>query len=300
MTYACLGESVFLDPMPLPAMQSAQFQLHADIEDRHWWFVARRQILRRMIEAVVPAGRGNLVLDVGCGTGANLGVLAGQYRCVGVDTSADAIRLARSRFPQIEFREGFAPQAVEDVLEETDLVLMTDVLEHVRDDFELFSSLVASVRPGTYFLLTVPADLSLWSEHDESFGHYRRYDLQRFRQIWDGLPITALLTSPYNSRLFPVVKAIRWWNRRLGHARGAAGTDFTMPARPVNRILQRIMAGESRRLTRRLAGTASRTYSHGVSLMALLRRESGPCTSRTKPAELATDFFDPQALVAAT
>ena len=40
----------------------------------------------------------------------------------------------------------------------------------------MLSGLLAAAAPGAYFLLTVPADESLWSEHDESFGHYRRYD----------------------------------------------------------------------------------------------------------------------------
>ena len=71
----------------------------------------------------------------------------------------------------------------------------------------LFSELLAAARPGTYFLLTVPADQGLWSEHDKSFGHYRRYDLHRFEQIWQGLPVTPLLASYYNTRLYPGVWA---------------------------------------------------------------------------------------------
>jgi hypothetical protein len=155
------------------------------------------------------------------------------------------------------------------------------------------------LRPGAYFLLTVPADLSLWSEHDESFGHYRRYDLERFQKIWQGLPVTAVMTSYYNNRLFPIVKAFRWWNRRRGHDRGTAGTDFTLPSVPVNRILERIMAGESHRLVGQLNGHAGRPYGRGVSLMGLLRREPGSCETRSKPSDLARDFFDPQAPAAA-
>ncbi len=52
-------------------------------------------ILRRLVESVVPAHADRLVLDVGCGTGANLAALAVAYQCVGVDTSAEGIELAR-------------------------------------------------------------------------------------------------------------------------------------------------------------------------------------------------------------
>jgi len=279
-------------------MQSAQFQLHAEIEDRHWWFVARREIFRRVIRAVVPPGQGHVVLDVGCGTGANLGALAADYTCVGIDTSAEAIRLAGERFPHVEYRQGFAPHDVRDVLPRASLVLLSDVLEHVPDDFELFSSIFAATRPGTHFLVTVPADLSLWSRHDESFGHYRRSDLQRFQRVWDGLPVRVELVSYYNSRLYPLVKLVRWWNRRQGKASGAAGTDFNLPPKNLNRILEITMAGESRRLLRLLADQDAQPFRSGVSLMALVEREPGRCKPRAKPAELQADYFDPRALVA--
>jgi 2-polyprenyl-3-methyl-5-hydroxy-6-metoxy-1,4-benzoquinol methylase len=277
-------------------MQSAQFQLHAEIEDRHWWFVARREIFRRVIAAVVPPGEGHVVLDVGCGTGANLGALAADYTCVGIDTSSEAIRLAGSRFPQVEYRQGFAPDDVSDVLPQASLVILSDVLEHVSDDFALFSSIFAATQPGTHFLVTVPADLSLWSQHDESFGHYRRYDPARFQRIWDGLPVSVELESYYNSRLYPLVKLVRWWNRRQGKANGAAGTDFNLPPRNLNRMLEKTMAAESHRLLRLLANEDAKPYRSGVSLMALLKREPGRCVPRVKPAEFQADYFDPQLL----
>ena len=280
-------------------MQSAQFQLHAEIEDRHWWFTARRDILRRLVRSVVPPGAGNVVVDVGCGTGANLGALAAEYKCVGIDTSPEAIRLASARFPAVEFRQGVAPQDVSDVLAKARLVLLTDVLEHVPDDFELFSSIFAATPPGTYFLVTVPADRSLWSRHDESFGHYRRYDLERFRQIWEGLPAEVLLTSYYNSRLHPLVKLVRWWNRRQGKATGAAGTDFRLPAAPLNRLLSTVMAAEGQRLAGLLDLGGAKPYRSGVSLIALIKRRSGSCEARSKPAGIAADYFQPAACLAA-
>ncbi len=165
-------------------------------------------------------------------------------------------------------------------LSRASLVLLTDVLEHVPDDFSLFSSLLAATRPGTYFLVTVPADASLWSRHDESFGHYRRYDAERFARVWQGLPATCLLASHYNTRLYPAVKLVRWWNRRHGEAHGAAGTDFSMPLAPVNRCLEWILADESRRLLSLVSGRRHDGYDQGVSLIALLRREAGDCPER--------------------
>lgn len=274
-------------------MQSAQFQLHARIEERHWWFVARRQIVRRLVREVLPPSRATTIVDVGCGTGANLASLAGDYNCVGIDTSGEAVRLAAERFPQVRFLHGYAPQDLGEVVDEAKLVMMMDVLEHVPDDFALLSSMLAATQPGTYFLLTVPADMALWSQHDVSFGHYRRYTVERLRQAWAGLPVTPLVVSPYNARLYGMVKLIRALNQRRGEAAGIAGTDFRQPAGPLNALLTRTFAGESQRLVNLLHGRRQAPYRRGVSLLALLYREHGQFEVRTRPDWLAADPHDP-------
>jgi SAM-dependent methyltransferase len=279
-------------------MQTAQFQLHAQIEEQHWWFVARRRILADVIHAVLPPSHQTTIVDVGCGTGANLAHLAADYECVGIDTSADAVRLAQARFPNVQFIRGFAPRDLHSIVDRTRLVLLTDVLEHVPDDFSLFSELLAATHPGTFFLVTVPADLSLWSEHDEAFGHYRRYDADRLQSIWQGLPVRPLFVSYFNTRLYPLVKAIRSWNRLRGKSLGEAGTDFNMPAAPVNRALSRVFAGESERLVRMAAGEVAAPYRRGVSLMALVERTAGPVEVRRKPQHILADHFDPVAQLA--
>lgn len=309
-------------------MQTEQFQLHAAIEERHWWFVARRRIVRALIDQTLhgqptgdrrPSPRPDpnrlsagsadnandrqqcettrasrpLVIDVGCGTGANIASLSDGYRCVGIDTSAEAIELARQRFAAVEFIHGFAPHDLGGHMADAQMITMMDVLEHVPDDFALLSSLLSATRPGTYVLLTVPADLSLWSEHDESFGHYRRYDRARFERIWAGLPVTPMLVSHYNARLFPLIKAVRSWNRRRGRSGGVHGTDFNIPAAPVNRSFETIFAGERRILGQVLEGRRISGYRTGVSLIAILRRDEGAIDVRSKPNDVAPDYFDP-------
>lgn len=269
-------------------MQSAQFHLHADIEDRHWWFVARRQIMRCLVEAVLPPSREAMVVDVGCGTGANLAALAGNYDCVGIDTSAEAVELARQRFPNIRFLAGRAPADLGQLAARARLFLLMDVLEHVPDDFAMLSELLAAASPGAHVLLTVPADERLWSEHDESFGHFRRYGRERLARLWDGLAVTPLLLSYFNARLLPLVRLVRALGRLRGRASGRAGTDFWLPSRPANAALRTAFAGEARRLLAALDGRCH-GYTAGASLVALLRREHGPITPRSKPADLPPD-----------
>ncbi|HEV2969964.1 MAG TPA: class I SAM-dependent methyltransferase [Pirellulales bacterium] len=275
-------------------MQSPQFQLHAEIEERHWWFVGRRRILRALVGQILPPSPDTTVIDVGCGTGANLASLAGDYRCIGIDTSPEAIRLAQRRYPAVQFIQGFAPADLGRLVDDARLVLMMDVLEHVPDDFRLFSQISAAVRPGAYLLITVPADQRLWNRHDESFGHYRRYDRERLTQLWEGLPLKPLLVSHFNSRLYPLIKTVRAINRRRGEVAGVAGTDFRIPSPPVNRLLENIFAGERGTLCNSLRRHRD-GYRKGVSLIALLQREAGPIPARDKPADLTPDYFDPVA-----
>lgn len=267
-------------------MQLAQFDLHAQIEKRHWWFVARRRILRSLIEAVVPPHQNRLVIDVGCGTGGNLAELAGAYNCLGVDTSAEGIRLAQARFPGVRFVCGKAPEALGEAAAQAGLFLLTDVLEHVPDDFLMLSELLAAARPGAQFLITVPADMALWSPHDEAFGHYRRYDAARLEAAWEDLPVRQRLLSYFNARLYPAVRWVRDRNRQRGQAAGDAGTDFDLPSPPMNWLLRRIFEGEQARLLRCLHRGA-RGYTRGVSLVAMLERLPGPIEPRHVPAELA-------------
>lgn len=275
-------------------MQSAQFQLHAAIEERHWWFVARRQIVRQLIERVVRPAAGATIVDVGCGTGANLGELAADYRCLGIDTSAEAIELARARFPDVRFVAGTAPRDVAAEMARAGVVLLMDVLEHVADDFGLFAELLAATEPGTTFVVTVPAERALWTVHDEAFGHYRRYEPARLAQVWQQLPTTTLLLSPFNARLYPVVRTVRWLNRLRGNSSGEAGTDFRIPPATANRALTRLFAAEAERLVA-VAEGRSRTYARGVSLVALVRREAGPVPAATRPVAVLPDLYDPVA-----
>ncbi|HEU4722726.1 MAG TPA: class I SAM-dependent methyltransferase, partial [Gemmatimonadaceae bacterium] len=156
-------------------MTPEQFELFAQIEQEHWWFVARRRIMRDLVSRVVPASNELLAVDIGCGTGGNIAALADRFRCVGIDESAQAVGLARARFPTVEFVQSTDPAVIGPYLARASLVTCMDVIEHVERDAEFLAGIVSGVRPGTTLLLTVPAGMELWSEHDVTNQHYRRY-----------------------------------------------------------------------------------------------------------------------------
>lgn len=268
-------------------MKTSQYELHARIEQQHWWFLARRQIMAELVRRIAPAK--SSVVDIGCGTGANLAALARDFTCVGIDPSPVAIQLAQQRFPNIHFVCGSTSDGLSPPCDRANVYLLMDILEHVPDDFLLLSQVLSSIRPGAHVLITVPAEQNLWSAHDVSFGHYRRYDQARFERLWTGLPVTPRLVSYYNARLYPIVKTIRTISRWRGHAAGVAGTDFRVPHPTINRALERAFTGEARRLVGMLEGRHRRGFKRGVSLIAVLERTEGTLAPFERPADVAPD-----------
>ena len=247
------------------------FDLHDGVEQSHWWFVSRREIVSALLRELLPAPPPPLVVDVGCGTGATIAGLSEWCRGVGIDTSERAITLAQNRYPGARFLHGFAPADLGEIAGEADAFLIMDVLEHVEDDRGLLRGVVEAARPGAYVIATVPADMTLWSDHDVNFGHYRRYSAAGLRSIWAGLPVEPMLVSHFNSRLYPAIRVARALGRHLRIQWGHEKTDLGTPPSLLNRALHRIFTGERGRLERVLAGKAD-PYTRGVSLIAVLRR----------------------------
>ncbi len=254
-------------------MKPQQFGLHAAIETKHWWFRARRSIIVRLVQQLVPPSKDIKVVDFGCGTGGIISSLAEMYDCVGIDSSEEAINLAKSKFPDVSFFCGESIRSVEARLGKVDLFLLLDVLEHVEHDREFLEELLTLLTPGGHILMTVPADMSLWSPQDENYGHFRRYETQQLMDLWSGLPVNVIFLSYFNTYLYPLVKAIRMYTRLRGKEWGEANTDLVVPAKPLNRILEYIYSSEVKRLTEMISSGRSTGFPFGVSLIACISKD---------------------------
>ena len=227
-----------------------------------------------MIRHIIPPGEGRIIVDIGCGTGGNIACLAKEYRAFGIDTSIEAIDFAKKANDDVLFLYKKESDSLDkNIVENAGLILLMDVLEHVPDDYAMISEIVQSITSQTYVLITVLANMRLWSQHDESFGHLRRYSLERLEDTWPALPVHKVLLSYYNSRLYPIIKAIRTINSRYGSTEGLAGTDFKMRSKIINNILMKFFSGETRTLLKLLSGERKKGYSRGASIIAILRRD---------------------------
>ncbi len=85
------------------------------------------------------------------------------------------------------------------------LLLMLDVLEHIEDDKVFFEETVCSnLRSGGHALFSVPAFSRLFSQHDSSLGHYRRYDRVRFYRLITDAGLTRLCAGGAFLSLLPL------------------------------------------------------------------------------------------------
>ena len=238
-----------------------------EIEQQHWWFQARREIVRSLIRRFADGSNRRLqICDLGCGTGGNLAALAAENDVVGVEYSPQALDYARRRLGD-RVRPGSLPNGVDLPAESFDVVLLTDVLEHIEDDQSTAATALRLLRPGGIVVATVPAYQWLYSEHDARHHHFRRYGRRQFRALWTEADV--LLLSFYNAILFPPAAAVRLANRFLPRRVSSHGLEI--PPAPINRFLNRVMASEAS-----LLGRVPLPF--GLSLVAVVRKR------RDKPA----------------
>src|ERR1019366_7290057 len=144
----------------------------AAVEDSHWWFASRRMICERMLDGLrLPPGVA--ILEPGCGTGGNFAMLAARGKLYAMDADRSALKFAASR-GLAQLAEGSLPGHIPFGKMLFDLVVMTDVLEHLDHDAGSLRALHTRLVPGGSILLTVPALQWLWSEHDVTHHHRRR------------------------------------------------------------------------------------------------------------------------------
>jgi SAM-dependent methyltransferase len=178
----------------------------AALEQRHWWYAERRALVRRLV-APLPAGR---ALDVGCGGGGNTGVLRDLgWDVTGLEYSPVAATLAASR--DLSVVRGDARRLpVADA--SMDLVMSTDMWEHIDDDQAVARETVRVLRPGGRALVAVPCSMKLWSGHDVALGHHRRYERAELVALMEGAGLEVVDVRSWNVLLRPIARLRRRHN----------------------------------------------------------------------------------------
>lgn len=194
--------------------RASHYQHIRQAEDTHFWFVGRNEMIVSLVRRILPHQDGVTVLDIGCGTGATMGMLEkAGYSVTGLDVNARALSYAKRKTRGTLVRSsvfGFEPK------DRFAAAGAFDVMEHVADDEGFLRRCRSFLVPGGYLFLTVPAGMYLWSSVDVQSGHQRRYVPADLRRKLTDAGFRVISMRHWNSLLLPLYMLWRFIEGRRG------------------------------------------------------------------------------------
>jgi SAM-dependent methyltransferase len=220
-------------------MERVVYQQMAELDERHWWYRARRRVIADLIRREVRPQPGARILELGCGTGHNFAMLAEFGEVDGLELDAEARALSEKRLGRAVMSAPL-PELAGVADRHYDLIGAFDVIEHIEDDAAALNSIAAKLKPGGKFVITVPAHQWMWSSHDVINHHKRRYSTRSLRRLIEASPLQLNKIGYFNSFLFPLAVAARCASK-LG---GSRDSDMSLPPAPLNKMMEMVFGAE--------------------------------------------------------
>jgi SAM-dependent methyltransferase len=211
-------------------MEAAELRTLVEVEDTHWWYRERRNLLARELRRLPVPG---LALDIGAAGGGNTRVLREfGWRPMALEYAPTAAVAAKQR--GLDVLRGDAREMPVRT-GSMNLVTAFDVLEHIEEDYLAVAEITRVLQPGATALIAVPADMALWSAHDEAVGHVRRYTRETLTAVITkgGLAIEDVWS--WNVLLRPLVALRR---------KSSTGSDLDDVNPVVNTALRAVITAE--------------------------------------------------------
>jgi SAM-dependent methyltransferase len=229
-------------------------------EDTHWWFVARRQIVKRLISKYCALSSESKILEAGCGTGGNLELLNafGTLDAFEFDEINRGMAQEKSGM-KIPF--GALPDEVPFKDKKYNLIALLDVLEHIELDEASLTALGQKLETRGRILVTVPAMPWLWSKHDVVHHHFRRYTHKSLCATAEAAGLKVVKASYFNFLLFPLVVIKRLADKLTS----SDSPDDETPSSWLNTLLFHVF-----RIEKHIVGSIPMPW--GLSLFVILER----------------------------
>lgn len=173
----------------------------------HWWFSVRSQILSAILRQNTDPNRKYKIIDIGVATGASTELLRAWGDVTPVEYDKDCCEFASRILNTHVHNDSITDLHFED--ESFDVVCAFDVIEHVADHRKAVQEMYRVCRKGGWIFITVPALMSLWSQHDVINHHHRRYRRSELLDLFKDLRGTHQRVTYFNSLLFPPIYLFR-------------------------------------------------------------------------------------------
>lgn len=193
-------------------MDASFHAFQKDVEDWHWWYRVRRDILDQQLARLALDPAKARILDVGCGTGGAALALARHGRAVAVDREPGSFALSMDRpYTERVLASASAPLPFADG--SFDVVCALDILEHLDDDAAAVRELYRVCRPGGTVIIFVPAFNFLWGYNDDYSHHKRRYVKSQLVDVLTRAGFALDEAGYFNAVLFAPTLAARLLQR---------------------------------------------------------------------------------------
>ncbi len=216
-------------------MQAPEYGNLDRIEREHWYYAGKREIVEHWIGSCRKLELGDTLLDFGAGTGHFASTFIGRCKVRVFDSYPESLAILRNRLPpECVLEPDGSKIPVPDA--SIDCVTALDVLEHLADDAAAILEFHRVLRPAGLAVITVPADMKLWSDWDVSLLHFHRYDRRGLEALFDAEHWEVIHCSYTNVFAYPAVFFLRkWFKTRTRQSRRA---EDRVPKPWLNRILQ--------------------------------------------------------------
>jgi SAM-dependent methyltransferase len=225
--------------------------------------LGRLKIIQSYIEKARNGKKKITILNIGCGTGGTIDMLESFGVTDNVDISDEAIkfmkkqgykRLTKVKDIKLPFKD-----------KTYDMVGAFDVLEHIDKQVEALSEWKRVIKDDGAIVITVPAYQWLWSQHDVSLHHQRRYTTKRLAEAAKQAGLKPQKKSYAIVFSLPLVVGFRFLNKLSGRKTDSE-TSYVNVSATTNKLFTKILYAEAKL-------HSFMSFPFGTSVVTILRKD---------------------------
>jgi len=220
-----------------------------DLGEDYYWLAAHYDVSINVAQPYlqeVRNGNGSekiRILDVGCGPGNFLSRLKGYGKLYGSDFSLDALGFCAAKHEIPTFSSDLSRMSM--ASETLDVLVALETIEHIERDDLVFKEIYRILKPGGIAVISVPAFMVLWGDHDEIFGHFRRYNKRRLVSQIQACGFVVRKCHYLKCLFFLPLLILRQVKKRLSK-KATKHDDFYAVQGWLNRLLKWIIISEEK------------------------------------------------------